>query len=71
MAQMSLIANRSRTVGGVPTSLSDVGFTDVGLDDSECAVPNPNPSPVSVRPSRSADGSGASGRARLRTCDSR
>ena len=34
MAQMALIANRSRTVDGVPTALSDLGYTDVGLDDN-------------------------------------
>jgi hypothetical protein len=36
MAQMSAIANRSRTVWGrsVPTSLADLGYSDVGLDDN-------------------------------------
>ena len=44
MAQMALIANRSRTVGGVPTSLSDIGYDDVGLDDNwqACGSYGPN-----------------------------
>jgi len=33
MGQMSAIANRSRMVNGVPTSLCDLGYCDVGLDD--------------------------------------
>ena len=31
MRQMTAIANRSRTIGGVPTALSDIGYIDVGL----------------------------------------
>jgi hypothetical protein len=30
---MAAIVARSRSVDGVPTSLADLGFTDVGLDD--------------------------------------
>jgi hypothetical protein len=33
LAQMAAITDRSRTVGGVPTSLADLGYNDVGLDD--------------------------------------
>ena len=38
------IASRSRTVHGVPTSLKDLGYTDVGLDDfwQECGSYGPN-----------------------------
>ena len=44
MAQMALIANRSRTVDGVATSLSDIGYDDVGLDDNwqACGSYGPN-----------------------------
>ena len=30
---MAAVASRSRSVDGVPTSLADLGYTDVGLDD--------------------------------------
>ena len=33
LAQMAAISSRSRTVNGVPTSLADLGYADVGLDD--------------------------------------
>lgn len=33
-AQMAAIADRSRTVFGRPTSLADLGYVDVGLDDN-------------------------------------
>ena len=38
------IASRSRNVNGVPTSLKDLGYTDVGLDDfwQECGSYGPN-----------------------------
>ena len=44
MAQMAAIANRSRTVNGVPTSLCDLGYCDVGLDDNwqSCGKYGPN-----------------------------
>ena len=44
MSQMSAIANRSRTVNGVPTSLCDLGYCDVGLDDNwqACGSYGPN-----------------------------
>lgn len=32
--QMDAIVSRSRTVDGVPTSLKDLGYSDVGLDDA-------------------------------------
>ncbi len=32
-AQMEALASRKRTVGGVPTSLADLGFRDAGIDD--------------------------------------
>ena len=32
MSIMTGMADRSRTVDGVPTSLKDLGYTDVGLD---------------------------------------
>lgn len=31
--QMDAIVSRKRLVNGVPTSLADLGYTDVGLDD--------------------------------------
>ena len=31
---MDAIVNRSRLVDGVPTSLADLGYSDVGLDDA-------------------------------------
>ena len=31
---MDAIVSRKRLVGGVPTSLADLGYTDVGLDDN-------------------------------------
>ena len=31
---MSGIVSRARTVNGVPTSLLDLGYSDVGLDDN-------------------------------------
>ena len=34
MTQMKAIADRSRMVNGVPTSLADLGYIDVGLDDN-------------------------------------
>eukprot|EP01116_Phalansterium_solitarium_P025514 TRINITY_DN97_c0_g1_i1.p1 TRINITY_DN97_c0_g1~~TRINITY_DN97_c0_g1_i1.p1 ORF type:complete len:472 (-),score=162.89 TRINITY_DN97_c0_g1_i1:242-1501(-) len=34
MSQMDGITSRNRTVNGVPTSLADLGFNDVGLDDN-------------------------------------
>lgn len=39
MTQMAGVVNRSRTVNGVPTSLADLGYKDVGLDDN-CAYCN-------------------------------
>jgi hypothetical protein len=44
MSQMSAIANRSRMVNGVPMSLCDLGYCDVGLDDNwqECGSYGPN-----------------------------
>lgn len=44
MSQMSAIANRSRMVNGAPTSLCDLGYCDVGLDDNwqECGKWGPN-----------------------------
>ena len=30
---MAAVTSRSRTVNGVPTSLADLGYTDIGLDD--------------------------------------
>jgi hypothetical protein len=33
LTQMSLITARTRMVNGVPTSLADLGYNDVGLDD--------------------------------------
>ena len=44
MSQMSAIANRSRTVNGVPMSLCDLGYCDVGLDDNwqACGKYGPN-----------------------------
>ena len=30
---MEALATRKRTVGGVPTSLADLGFRDAGIDD--------------------------------------
>jgi alpha-galactosidase len=38
------MVDRSRTVNGVPTSLADLGYTDVGLDDywQECGSYGPN-----------------------------
>jgi hypothetical protein len=43
-SQMTAIANRSRTINGVPTSLSDIGYIDVGLDDNwqACGSYGPN-----------------------------
>jgi hypothetical protein len=32
---MDGITSRKRTVNNVPTSLADLGFKDVGLDDSK------------------------------------
>ena len=32
-AQMAAMVSRKRTVGGVPTSLADLGFRDAGIDD--------------------------------------
>ncbi len=44
MSQMDGITSRNRTVKGVPTSLADLGFKDVGLDDNWqlCAKYGPN-----------------------------
>ena len=43
-SQMSAIANRSRMVNGVATSLCDLGYCDVGLDDNwqACSKYGPN-----------------------------
>jgi hypothetical protein len=44
IVQMGGIASRSRLVNGVPTSLKDLGYTDVGLDDfwQKCGSYGPN-----------------------------
>jgi hypothetical protein len=34
ISQMNGIVSRNRTVNGVPTSLQDLGYNDVGLDDN-------------------------------------
>ncbi len=34
MSIMTGMVDRSRTVDGVPTSLKDLGYSDVGLDDN-------------------------------------
>jgi len=41
---MDVMASRSRTVGGVPTSLIDLGFSDAGIDDcwQKCGSYGPN-----------------------------
>ena len=33
LTQMDGITSRSRNVNGIPTSLKDLGYSDVGLDD--------------------------------------
>jgi len=44
MQQMAGMVDRSRTVNGVPTSLLDLGYSDVGLDDNwqACGKYGPN-----------------------------
>ena len=41
---MTAMADKSRTVNGVPTSLLELGYSDVGLDDNwqECGSYGPN-----------------------------
>lgn len=43
-AIMDAMVDRSRTVNGKPTSLADLGYTDVGLDDAwqQCGAYGPN-----------------------------
>jgi len=44
MAQMQAAAAKTYTLNGVPTSIADLGFSDIGLDDNwqNCSARGPN-----------------------------